>query len=212
MAARALQRPSRPFTEEIHLLAADHDPACLVDLAGTVLFVNDAWERFAAENGDAGACSAARLVGTRVVDHLAGDEARGAFAALLERAAQRPLRGGRPRVVQTAECNGPDVARLVATQAVPVLSPTGAPVAVALVHRVVRRLPIEEVHAPVDGASRSWRGPGGELVQCGSCRRTRRPEDAEEWDFVPGLVAAPPPDTRFTYCALCRELHGLGGG
>jgi hypothetical protein len=70
---------------------------------------------------------------------------------------------------------------------------------------------VTEVYEPVDGGSRSWRGDDGALVQCSCCRRTRRPEAPDEWDFVPGQLAAPPRDTTFAYCDLCRELHHAAG-
>lgn len=183
----------------MHRLAADRDPGCLLDTDGAFLFVNDAWERFAQANGGGSRCTASALIGTRMLDHVTGDAPRRMLRHLLERAL-------RARVTQTSECNGPDVARLVAAQLEPVTTGAGAPVGIAVVYRVVRERPIGDVYPLEDATSRSWRGPAG-LEQCSTCRRTRRPDVPDEWDLVPGLVAAPPRDTQFGCCPRCLALH-----
>lgn len=209
MAARA--QHSSPFTDEIHRLAADHDPACLLDLGGTILFVNEAWERAARENGGGERCAGAGVVGTPLLDHIRGDEPRRMFRMLFQRMLRRAADAHEPPVVATYESNAPDVARLVSTQMRAVTAPGGTLVGVALVHRIVRERPLAEVYPPVDAGDKDWRGPSGAVEQCSCCRRTRRPEAPDEWDFVPGLVAATPVDTVFDYCDLCRALHYPGG-
>lgn len=83
----------------------------------------------------------------------------------------------------------------------------------AFVRRLVRALPAGEVYPVVEGTADGYRTADGTLEQCSCCRRTRRPAEPEEWDFVPGLVAAPPADILFAFCPLCRELHSpLGPG
>ncbi len=79
--------------------------------------------------------------------------------------------------------------------------------------RVVRELPAGEVYPVMEGTLEHYRGEGGELEQCCCCRRTRRPAEPAEWDFVPLLVAVPPRDAILCYCPLCGELHRppLGG-
>jgi hypothetical protein len=92
-----------------------------------------------------------------------------------------------------------------------VVGPRGLLTGVAVVHRVVRELPIEEVYPLVDGDEAAWRGEDGSVEQCSCCRRNRRPAEPEEWDLSPGLVAEPPARTRFVYCPLCLELHYAAG-
>ena len=120
-----------------------------------------------------------------------------------------PAAGG--GVVQLNESNGPTMARLVATHLEPVVGPGDVLTAVAVIHRVVRELPLAEVYPVVTGAEANWRGADGLVEQCSCCRRVRRPEEPEEWDLVPGLVAEPPLDVRFGYCSLCLELHYAAG-
>ncbi len=206
MVLRPQSSRSRPFTAAIRELAARTDPAALLDLEGTILFANDAWERFARIGGGFGAAA----VGLRVTEVVRGDEPRDALRRLLAWAATHGS-GGRARSL-TIECNGPDLARLVSMQVSPVLA--GAePIGLVVVQRVVRELPAGEVYEVVEGTADQYRSPGDALTQCSCCRRTRRPAEPDEWDFVPGLVAAPPADAVFLYCPLCRELHDpVGGG
>ena len=51
MLARAPVSRSQGFTAAIHELAARPHPAARLDLDGTVLFLNDPWERFARRCG-----------------------------------------------------------------------------------------------------------------------------------------------------------------
>ncbi len=206
MAARAPSSRSRPFTAAIHELAARSAPACLVDLEGTVLFLNDAWDRFARDCS--GGLVGEATVGVHLVDGIQGEEPRRIVQALIA-GVVRHGPGGRPIAV-TTECNGPDVARLVTTQVGPVSGGTDL-IGLTVQHRVVRERPVAEVYPVVDGGELDYHASDGVLEQCSCCRRTRRPGEPNEWDFVPGLVAAPPADARFGYCPLCRELHHPAG-
>ncbi len=199
MVARAPTTPSRsrPFTAAIHALAACLDPAILLDLVGTVLFVNDAWDRFARASGGLGQAA----VGSLLVERVQGTEPRDALRAILARVVE----GAEPASV-TMEVNGPDLARLVTLNVSP-LRAGAEVVGVTVVQKLVREVPVAEVYEVVAGSAGDYRGQDGRLEQCVCCRRTRRPADPDEWDFVPALVAAPPPDAAFRYCPLCRELH-----
>ncbi len=200
MVARPSTSRSRPFTAAIHDLAARPDAAVLLDLEGTILFANEAWERFSALTGEA---AGDVPVGTRLVDSIRGEEPRELLRRLLARVAYGP---GARQVSVTRECNGPDVARLMTMQIAPIRAGSEL-IGLTLVQRVVRELPVAEVYQVVEGTAEEYRDPAGALEQCSCCRRTRRPADAAEWDFVPALVAAPPDDAWFGYCPLCRALH-----
>lgn len=217
MALLATARP-HPLADELRLLDRLPHPALLVDPGGIILHANDAWEQFARENGGGEFVAGAALVGTRWLDHVSGEWPRRLHEVLLERAARRAGAGPRGGAIQLAECNTPTTARLVATHLEPVLGPGRMVASVAVSHRLVRQRPIAEVYPPVDAPGSRWTREDGTVEQCSCCRRVRRP-DAEElldpWEFAPGLVAEPPPGTRFVYCALCLELHhpaGAGAG
>ena len=210
MVARAIQRPIA-FADEVRLLAHEKDPALLLDRDGVILFVNDAWDRFARENGGGERVAASTLVGTRWFDHIAGDVPRRLHRLLFERAVRRLGPASHGGVVQLNEANGPDTARLVATHLEPVLGPNDSLTGIAVIHRVVRELPLSDVYPLAAGDDSRWTGPDGQIEQCSCCRRVRRPDEPEEWDLVPGLVAEPPGSVRFGYCALCLELHYAAG-
>jgi hypothetical protein len=203
MVARAPPWRSKPFTAAIHELATRSSAAVLLDLEGTILFSNDAWERFVHATGAFGDLA----VGMRLVDGIQGEVPRTIFQELVARVSRPPPRA----MTITTECNGPDVARLVTTQLTPVLAGAEA-IGLTLVLKIVRELPAAEVYQVTAGTTDEYRAPGGALEQCCCCRRTRRPADPAEWDFVPALVAAPPADTTFAYCPLCHELHNPLGG
>lgn len=199
MVAKASSSRARPFTAAIHELAACPDAAVLLDLEGTVLFANDAWERFARAGGGLGEAE----IGKRLLDAIQGKESRDLLGLLLELAAREPVAGTRSLSV---ERNGPDLARLVNMLVSPVLAGS-EPIGLTVVQRIVRELPACEVYEIVDGSPAEYRNAAGMLVQCSCCRRTRRPADPEQWDFVPALVNAPAAEVEFGFCPLCHELH-----
>lgn len=195
----------------MHDLAALREPACLLDPGGVVLFVNDAWERRSAERGGGDRCGSSGVVGRRWLEAIAGEEPRRLHAVLLHRALRRQGGGPSGAVIHASEDNDGEAARLVSTHLEPVVVAPGTLVGVSVVHRTVRELPLEEVYAPVAGGEAGYRDAAGELHQCSCCRRTRRPDAPDEWDYVPALVLVPPSRTTFGYCALCLELHCAGG-
>ncbi len=188
-------------------LAALSEPACLLDAEGVVLFVNEAWDRFAVEHGGAARAASAGLVGTRWLDGIHGEDPRRVHAVLLHRAMRRSGDGPGGAVLHISEANDGARARLVATRLDAIVSPAGSLVAIAVVHRTVRDLALEDVYPPVDGEGAAHRADDGSVDQCGCCRRTRRLDGSGEWDFVTSLAALPPRTTRWGYCPLCLELH-----
>jgi hypothetical protein len=209
MAARPLQQVF-PFAAEVRILAHAAEPALLLDRSGVILFVNEAWERFARQNGGSELAMSRGLVGSRWFDQIAGEEPRRLHRLLLERAARRLGRGRDGAVVQLNESNSPGLARLVATELRPVLGVDREVTSLSIVHRVVRERPLADVYPPAEDPPGRWRGDRG-IVQCSCCRRVQRPEEPAEWDLSIPLLSAPPGDTGFAYCPLCLALHYPAG-
>jgi hypothetical protein len=193
------------LTVAIRHISRERSPACLLDPGGSFLFVNDAWDHHALENGGGPSCLGASLIGTRWLDHIRGEEVRRRHEELLARALR--ARPPRPRrVTHVAESNTPTRAALISTRLEPVLVPCGEVVAVAIVHGVVRDRPIEEVYDLVDRPLDAYRDASGEVTQCSCCRRMRDPAEPERWDLLPALLASPQPVSH-GLCELCAELH-----
>ena len=191
----------------IRSLAAENDPACLLDTQGTFLFVNDAWDRHALANGGAPACLGSSLIGSSWLGHIRGEEVQRFHAALFARA----LRSHSPRprpVIQVGESNTPTTAALVSCRFEPVLQ-AGEPFAISVVHSMLRERPVAEVYDLVEGPADAYRHPAGGIIQCSCCRRFRNPSQPDRWDFVPSLLAEPLIATQ-TVCELCGELHYVG--
>ncbi|GEJ58808.1 PAS domain-containing protein [Anaeromyxobacter diazotrophicus] len=192
----------------IRSLASEKSPGCLLDAQGTFLFVNEAWERHAAENGGGPGCFGEALIGTRWLDHIHGDEVRQRYAALLQRALDASV--PRPRTVtQVSECNTPSIAALLSTRLDAVLE-GGEAVGVRVVHALVRERPIGEVYEVVYRPLAAYRDAEGRLTQCSCCRRLRDPGAPEQWDLVLEGLARPAPAAQ-ALCGYCAELH-VGGG
>lgn len=209
MPAGVLQHVA-PFADEVRLLAQAAEPALVLDRSGVILFVNEAWERFARQNGGNELAMSRGLVGSRWFDQIAGEEPRRLHRLLLERAARRLGPGRDGAVVQLNESNSPELARLVATELRPVFGADREATSLSIIHRVVRQRPLAEVYPPADGPPERWRGEQG-IVQCSCCRRVQRPEEPAEWDLSIPLLSAPPGDTCFAYCTLCLALHYPAG-
>jgi hypothetical protein len=186
-------------------LASDKHPGCVLDAQGTFLFVNEAWDRHAAENGGGRACLGETLIGTPWLDHIVGDDVRARHADLLRRALRSP--GPKPRpVLQMAECNTPTTAGLLSTKLEPVFH-NGEAVAIRISHTLVRERPIAEVYDVVHRPLEAYRGDEGRVAQCSCCRRVLDPREPDRWDLVPELVAAPPPGVVHALCGYCAQLH-----
>jgi hypothetical protein len=209
MLAPRLQ-PKLPFADEVGLLAHAEAPGLLLDRSGIILFVNEAWERFARFNGGGELVTTRGLVGTRWFDQIAGEEPRRLHRLLVERAARRLGPGRDGAVTQLNESNSPELARLVATELRPLVDLHGEVASLAIIHRMVRERPLADVYPLVEGPAERWRGPHG-ITACSCCRRVQQPEAPTEWDLSPALLAQPPLDTRYAYCPLCLALHYPGG-
>jgi hypothetical protein len=191
--------PHHALATAIRSLAAEKEPACLLDTRGTFLFVNEAWDRHASA---AGGTLGTAIIGTRWLDHLQGEEVRRAHEQLLARALTPP----HPRsLVQVGEANTGTRAALLSTRFEPVLQ-HGEPLGVRVVNTVVRERPIEEVYDVVHRPTDAYRQADGAIVQCSCCRRVQDPGEPERWDLVPELLQLPVA-SRHALCELCAELH-----
>ena len=170
--------------------------------------MNEAWDQHALANGGAPACLGSSLIGTSWLSHIKGAEVRRLHAEILARAFHP--RGTHPRpIIQVGEANTASTAALVSTRFTPVLSQGGEPVALSIVHTVVRERPIGEVYEVVVASPEAYRDGQGQITQCSCCRRVRAHTEPARWDFVPELLSRPQ-TVVLALCDLCGELHYSG--
>jgi hypothetical protein len=182
-------------------LARERASACLLSPEGVYLFCNEAWDAFAERNGGAPSCLGSAVVGRTWREFVSGDPVLAVLARVLD-AAMR----GAPRTVP-GQCNSPTLGREMASTYQAVRTDQGEVVAVAVVHAIVREVPIELLHRPHDPEHTRYFDRAGILHMCCSCRRVQQVADRARWDFVPGYVAAMPASASHTYCRTCFDLH-----
>lgn len=165
--------------EEGIVVALDHE--------GTIVWTNQAWEKFARDN-DGDEISPRFGLGARYLDGITGP-LRPYFEAVFDnvRATQEPFE-------QDYECSSPDLFRL---------------------HHV-RILPIDEHGLLIEHSARAshphgggpelttdaaFRDDRGMLLQCSNCRRVHCVGDG--WHWIREWVKTPPVATTHGLCAAC---------
>jgi hypothetical protein len=180
-------------------LDAEPWPAYVLDAAGSIVAVNDAWDRV---GGPIGAPSAVKTIGSRWLDHIRGGEVKVWHARLLVRLLDDPTPPRQRAFQQLCECNTPDERRVFMTRFEPLTTPTQRVAGIMVVTWLVEKSP-----QPPDEPR--YRGPKGIVVQCAGCRRVRT-EPGGAWELVRHYVESPPDDLSHGLCQVCLELYYPG--
>jgi hypothetical protein len=202
-AVRAGDPAEEPLSTALDILGRERVSSCLLDLEGRILAVNDAWDRFARENGGEARCLGARLVGSAYASHVEGAAPR----AQVEEALSRAL-GGKSFAVES-ECSSADRLRVLRTQHVPVRRADDAVVGVLLVHATVHDAPMGEVRPLLPPDDASYRRDDGLVLMCSCCRRVQGRQAPERWDFVPAYLERPPHPVSHGFCEACFLQYGI---
>ncbi|HEY6562479.1 MAG TPA: hypothetical protein VI072_34660 [Polyangiaceae bacterium] len=179
-------------TFSIDTLKQDPSTIVAIDPRGTMLWMNDAWRRFAESNG--GSSVLDRFdVGRSYFDGISGS-----LRDYYEERFRVALRHGEVFQLEY-ECSSPDVYRLMHLRALPV-----GQSALLLQHSMVA----EGLHARASQPEieATYRAANGLIVQCSNCRRFRR-ADGDTWDWVRGWVASLPKDTSHGLCSTCADFY-----
>ncbi len=184
-------------------IEAEQWPVYAVDRAGSIVYVNGAWDRVASQ---AGGPLSSTVLGGAWLDHVAGDELRAWYADLFGRVLAR--RAGERHV---GDCNTPDRCRLFSNRYDPLAHRGEEPAGMLVVTALLEDVPVGErylVAPPDDGA---YRQPTGLILQCSGCRRVHVAGTSPRvFRFVPEYVADPPAEVTHGLCDLCREvLYGV---
>lgn len=189
-----MDTPSKELARNFDLDALRQEEGVVVALDGDdrIAWVNDAWARFAAENG--GETVLARYgLGTRYIDGI-----RGPLADYFARAFASVRTSGEPWEIEY-ECSSPAIFRLHRMRVLPSVE-----AGLLVEHNVVESRPHDRA-AEIPRES-DYRDDHGLLVQCSNCRRVRRVGDG--WRWIPAWVATTPaPPVSHGLCATCEGLY-----
>lgn len=176
---------------DLDALREDEAVVVALDHEDRITWVNDAWSRFAQDNGGTEAV-ARGVVGRSYLDGVHGP-LRGFFA----RAFARVREEGDPWEL-SYECSSPELYRMHRVRVAPT-----AGAGLLMVHGILETRPHDRV--PEVAEEKDFRDARGVMVQCSNCRRVRRIGDG--WRWVPGWVATPSPPVSHGLCAACEGLY-----
>lgn len=99
------------------------------------------------------------------------------------------------------ECSSPTIFRKFMMHVFPLKKTPG----LLVVNSLCVERPHEASHESPCGAG--YRSSHGVVVMCSHCRRTKRSESSDHWDWVPEYVERLPPNTSHGLCNLCLEYY-----
>ena len=159
-----------------------------------IVYCNGAWDHFAAANGGSD------LLRPAPIGHLLLESIHGPLRAYYDSAYRNVLRASQPWT-HIYECSSPTVYRKLSMRVLP-LKKTGGLL-------VVNSICVERPH-PLSTSrlcESIYRQQDGMLVMCSHCRRTRRVDESQVWDWVPEYVERLPRGASHGLCDVCREYH-----
>jgi hypothetical protein len=161
-----------------------------LDTSGTILWVNEAWHRFARDNG--------------------GEPALGRYRSYLD-GISGPLRDAYRQMLETAvatgkvfehdyECSSASTIRSFRMRVLP-FSLHG----LLVEHTPIASRPAPSGELPVEAL---YLDRDNQIVQCSNCRRVRRPDEVTEcWVWIPEWVTHSHPRTSHGLCTACTGYY-----
>lgn len=179
-------------------LASEDEVVYLLDEELRLAACNPGWEKFAAENGGVG-ISAWEVKGRSIFDFIPAVLVK--FYEDKYAEAQR----GNGWVGFDYECSSPDTYRLFHMSIYRIPNSYLIVVNSHLRHRIA---PLPQHEASTSDAD--YRFQNGFLSICAHCRRTRRSNKAEVWDWVPRFLVCAGPKVKHELCPRCTAYHYSG--
>lgn len=159
-------------------------------------YLNPAWFAFARDNGGPGIVDEWGL-GAHVLDAISGPA-----RLLYEREYRRCLESG-TTWQQDYECSTPERYRTFHMDVFPLRDGEG----LLVVNSPVVDRPHGESREPAPPDEGLYTDADGLIVQCSFCRRVRRADGSEQWDWVPEWVADRPETITGGLCLPCYRVR-----
>lgn len=172
----------------------DESVVYLLDNNLRIAYCNKAWDEFAKHNGGVH-LRRIEQVGRHVLDSTPEP-----LKAFYRSAFERALAEHQPWE-HLYECSSPGLYREFHMQVLPLQAPP------SLV--VVNSLVVEKAHELIiqPPLAARYRTAAGVITMCMHCRRTRRSEGPEVWDWVPDFLASPPDNVSHGLCPTCFRYY-----
>jgi len=179
----------------------EKDPAIIyvLDQDLRIIYCNQAWDRFAAENGG-GDLSRQRALGLSVIDITPPP-----LKEFFEKAYRNALSTG--QIWQHCyDCSSPALFRKYKMH----VYPNRESLQLAVVHSLI----VETPHSAAERDTRTpseeiYVGQDGIVTICCECRRTCRTGQASVWDWVPAYIETPPERISHGICDVCLNMSCL---
>lgn len=182
-------------------IAREHATICGVWPDFTLALVNAAWWRFAYENGAPDDFRVRFGLGSSMVDAISGPQRR-----YYEIALRRVLTTGRSwRHIY--RCPSTTVDRTFHLEVIPVGHGRG----LLLTHAPQVIAPRPDAGDDLGFEPARYVDAQGVVHQCGHCRRVRRADEPNRWDWVSAWIRVAPRRVSQGLCRLCLELHYAEG-
>lgn len=182
----------------------EKDPAVVYWLDGDLRIVhcNEAWDRFAAENGGKG-LERERQVGRCVMDVVPAPLKR-----YCDEGYEKVLSTGRAWE-HHYECSSASLIREMGMEVHQVPTEGGGMVVVTSIR--MERLRADESGAADAAGGIMYADGDGITTMCCHCRKTKRVNQSAIWDWVPAHVEDPPVLISHGLCSICMRLHYMDG-
>ena len=171
-------------------LEASGDVSCQLNSDLRICYCNPAWDRFALANNGELALSK-RVLGAAIVDFVPPELIEFYTAAFA---------GARDAIVEfDYECSTPDLYRTFKMQILPSERPKGYTVINAL--NVVEKM---EGKHPAFVLGPQYLTDAGLITVCSHCRRSRRVDAPDKWDWVPANLTPAQRNVSHGLCPICH--------
>jgi hypothetical protein len=172
-----------------------HSVIYMLDADLRLVYCNKAWDEFAEHNGGGANLRRIEQLGHPILDAILEP-----LKAFYRSAFERSL-AEQQRWEHLYECSSPECYRKFHMQVLPWAAPPRLVVVNSLVveraHDRIRRGPLTSV----------YRTAGGVIAMCMHCRRTRRSDQSDVWDWVPEFLATPPDSISHGLCPTCFRYY-----